>query len=125
MPVWPARCASQPKNVHARKAPAGGSIRPGLSVAEQAGSSRDARPVLGGRGEPIPILIQEPPLQRNLSKVSPRNRPVCFDRDIVEEISCLRQQLLDFRAAGGKWQVVHGWFFANWRSQLSSQQCYN
>jgi hypothetical protein len=45
MLVWPARCASQLKNVQARRAPAGASIRPGLSIAS--GWFRSGRGVLG------------------------------------------------------------------------------
>src|SRR5207247_1061560 len=62
------------ENVHARGVPARGSIRPGLSVAEQRGvSSRDDPAGSRGRREPILIFMQQSPLQRNLSKVSRRD----------------------------------------------------
>jgi len=69
MLVWPARCASQPKNVQARRAPAGGSIRPGLNIAEHLPRTPGR---LSGTGRTDPNSIAAPP-KGNLSKVSPRD----------------------------------------------------
>jgi hypothetical protein len=69
MLVWPARCASQPKNVQARRAPAGGSIRPGLNIAEHLPRTPGR---LSGTGRTDLNFIAAP-LKGNLSKVSLRD----------------------------------------------------
>jgi hypothetical protein len=69
MLVWPARCASQPKNVQARRAPAGGPIRPGLNIAEHLPRTPGR---LSGTGRTDLNFIAAR-LKGNLSKVSLRD----------------------------------------------------